>query len=92
MDQEAPPLPQRSPAQELNPAEAPAEAAPVSEAALVVDPGMQTVFVPIPNNHCTYYDFVEFLVDKGFSYVSKDNGGVFYSRKLPAPAPMAEVD
>ena len=107
MDQEmGPPAPpQPAPPQRTNaaylfperaPAEAPAQAAPVREAALVVDPGMQTVFVPIPNNHCTYYDFVKFLVDKGFSYVSRDNSGVYYSRKLETPAPsdgdMSEID
>ena len=86
--------PERAPAEAL--VGAPAQAAPVREAALAVDPGMQTVFVPIFNNHCTYYDFVKFLVEKGFSYVSRDNSGVYYSRKLETPAPsgvdMSEIE
>ena len=77
------------------PPEAPAEAAPVQEAAHVANAQTQRVLVLYRTdlgNHngvvpCVrdHYAFLQFLIEQGFSYTGPDphNDGIFYERVRP---------
>ena len=67
------------------PPAAPAEAAPVQEAARVANPRVQRVHLPrtagVPDE--LWLNFLKYLVEQGFSYVDRDNFGAVYERVRP---------
>ena len=66
------------------------DAVPIRNAIAVSNPRLQTIFVPnisVTNPSAVaeatklYYTFLETLVDRGFTFSGRDNGGTYYQRE-----------